>query len=106
MLLGLSPTLYILPPIRFNGLIIGSNNPQNFLVKNDKVMAEHIKTESFSTDSNLLETVAPTPSPLLPRSAWKSQLARTRALLKAKQALDREELQFDFSRTSKKSSNS
>lgn len=80
-------------------------------------MAEHLKTESLetesleaanspSTDLNLLETVAPTSSPILPRSAWKSQLARTRALLKAKQALDREELQFDFSRTSKKSSNS
>ncbi|WP_413160402.1 hypothetical protein ACL6C3_18035 [Capilliphycus salinus ALCB114379] len=70
-------------------------------------MAEHLNIESFkteslqaensrSTDSNRLETADFSPTPILPRSGWKSQLARTRALLRAKQALDREELQWDW----------
>jgi len=36
----------------------------------------------------------PSPKATLPRSAWSSQLAQLRILLRAKQALDKQELEF------------
>jgi hypothetical protein len=42
----------------------------------------------------------PSPKATLPRSAWSSQLAQLRILLRAKQALDQQEIEF-FSPESK-----
>jgi hypothetical protein len=50
--------------------------------------SEIVEIEGKATDSNSSQ-VATEKMPLLPRSAWNSQLGYLKALLKAKQALDK-----------------
>ncbi|MCU0532348.1 MAG: hypothetical protein MUD14_00350 [Hydrococcus sp. Prado102] len=55
--------------------------------KNSAILPTSVQTRNFAS----LQRIPTSPSPLLPRQAWRSQLAYLKAILKAKQALDRSE---------------
>ncbi|NJM56839.1 MAG: hypothetical protein HC857_04490 [Synechococcales cyanobacterium RU_4_20] len=48
----------------------------------------------MNSNPSLSLNPTPEPLPLLPRSAWNSEVTRLKLLFKAKQALDREEQAF------------
>ena len=56
------------------------------------------KTDSLEPSINQVQTQVDSPPPLLPRSAWNSQVSFLRAIFRAKRALDRIEQEADLLR--------
>ena len=68
-----------------------ANKRTSTLVSRSDYVSSAQKTEDSESLPQRLPLEDETPRPLLPRSAWNDQLAKFRAVLQAKQALDREE---------------
>ncbi|MCX7593707.1 MAG: hypothetical protein N2235_08095 [Fischerella sp.] len=62
------------------------------MAENSEITQIRGETPDFESSKGGLEKI-----PLLPRSAWSSQLAYLKALLKAKQSLDKRERYFPSS---------